>query len=97
MQAHPILVLLVTVLDIYWWLIIASVVLSWLVAFNVVNTRNQFVANIAYFVDRVTDPVLRPIRNMLPSMGGIDVSPVVALLLVIFVRQMLIYYWPRGL
>ena len=69
------------VLDIYIWLLIASAVLSWLVAFNVVNTRNQLCRMIGEFLYRITEPVLRPIRNLLPNLGGIDVSPVVLILL----------------
>ena len=64
------------ILQLYIWLLIAAAVLSWLVAFNVVNARNQFVAMAGDFLYRVTEPVLRPIRNMLPNLGGIDISPV---------------------
>ena len=74
---RSILYVILIVLDLYIWLLIAAAVLSWLVAFNVVNSRNQFVAMVGDFLYRVTEPVLRPIRNMLPSLGGIDVSPVV--------------------
>ena len=76
-------------LGIYWWFIIASAIFSWLYAFNVVNPRNQFVGMIGEFLFRVTDPVLRPIRNFLPDMGGIDISPIVVLLLIFFIRQLL--------
>ncbi len=64
-------------MQLYVWLLIAAAVLSWLVAFNVVNARNQFVAMIGDFLYRVTEPVLRPIRNSLPNLGGIDISPIV--------------------
>ncbi|MEZ5839147.1 MAG: YggT family protein [Hyphomicrobiales bacterium] len=78
-------------LDLYVWIIIASAVLSWLVAFNVVNPRNQLVATIYEAVYRMTEPALRPIRNFLPNLGGIDISPIV-LLLVIFLIQRVIMY-----
>lgn len=74
-------------LNIYWWFIIASAVFSWLYAFNVVNPRNQFVGMIGDFLFRVTEPALRPIRNLLPDLGGIDVSPIILLLIIFFVRQ----------
>ena len=77
-------------LGIYWWLIIASAVFSWLFAFNVVNPRNQFVATIGNFLYRVTEPALRPIRRFLPDLGGIDISPIVLLLIIFFIRQFLL-------
>ena len=63
------------ILQLLVWVIIIQVVLSWLVAFNVINTRNSFVNQIGGFLYRATEPALRPIRNMLPSLGGIDISP----------------------
>ncbi len=74
-------------LDIYTWIIIASAVFSWLYAFNVVNSRNRFVASIGEFLYKVTEPVLRPIRKILPDLGGIDISPVILLLAIYFIRQ----------
>jgi len=79
-------------LQLYIWLIIASAVLSWLVAFNIVNTRNQFVASVGEFLYRITEPVLRPIRNMLPDLGGIDISPVILILIIIFLRYCIALY-----
>ena len=76
-------------LDIYTWILIASVIFSWLFAFNVINSRNQFVAMIGDFLHRATEPALRPIRRFLPDLGGIDISPIVLLLLIFFVRQLL--------
>lgn len=84
-----------TVLGIFVWLLIASAVLSWLVAFNVVNTRNRAVYIIGDFLYRITEPLLRPIRNLLPAMGGMDLSPMVLILLVFFARNLLAEYWPR--
>ncbi len=71
---------------IYWWIIIASAVFSWLHAFNVVNTRNQFVALFGDFLYRLTEPALRPIRRFLPDLGGIDISPIILLLGLVFVE-----------
>ena len=73
-------------LDIYWWIIIGAAVFSWLFAFNVVNARNQFVAALANFFYRATEPALRPIRRFLPDLGGIDISPIVLLLILFFIR-----------
>ena len=79
-------------LQLYVWLLIAAAILSWLVAFNVVNTRNQFVAMIGDFLYRITEPVLRPIRNRLPAMGGIDISPIILILIIIFIRYCIALY-----
>ena len=62
--------------------IIVSAVMSWLVAFDVINLRNPFVANVARFLDAVTRPILRPIQRVIPSLGGIDISPIIALLVI---------------
>jgi len=80
------------ILQLYIWLIVAAAVLSWLVAFNVVNTRNQFVAMIGDFLYRITEPVLRPIRNMLPNLGGLDISPVIVIFIIIFLRYVIALY-----
>ena len=90
MRASLDIVLLV--LQIYIWLLIASAVLSWLVAFNVVNTRNQVVATIGDFLYRITEPVLRPIRNAMPNLGGIDVSPVILILLILLLENVIVRY-----
>lgn len=87
---YALLNLVNTVISIYIWLLIASVVLSWLVAFNVINTGNRFVYEISYFLHRITEPLLRPIRNLLPNLGGIDLSPAVLILALFFVRDLLL-------
>jgi YggT family protein len=79
-------------LQLYMWLVIAAAILSWLIAFNVVNTRNQFVAMIGDFLYRLTEPVLRPIRQMLPNLGGIDISPIILFLIIIFIERVIITY-----
>ncbi len=84
-----------TVLSLYVWLLIASAVLSWLVAFNVVNTRNRAVYVIGDFLYRITEPALRPIRRVIPNFGGMDVSPIVLILLIFFIRNLMAEYWPR--
>jgi YggT family protein len=79
-------------LDLYTWLLIAAAVVSWLIAFNVVNTRNQVVATLADFLYRITEPALRPIRNLMPNLGGIDISPVILILIIFFIKQVIILY-----
>jgi len=78
------------VLNLYVFVLIAAALLSWLVAFNVVNTRNPLVAMLGEFLYRITEPVLRPIRNMLPNFGGIDISPIVAILAIYFIQIVII-------
>jgi YggT family protein len=80
------------VLQIYIWLLIAAAILSWLIAFGVVNTRNQAVAMIADFLYRITEPALRPIRAVLPHLGGIDISPVILILIIYFIQEVIIRY-----
>jgi YggT family protein len=79
-------------LQIYVYLLIAAAVLSWLIAFNIVNTRNQVVAMLADFLYRITEPALNPIRSMLPSLGGIDISPVILILIIIFIEKVILEY-----
>ena len=73
-----------TVINIYIWLLIIWAVLSWLVAFNVVNTSNRFVYLLGDFLNRITEPALRPIRRLMPDLGGIDISPMILILLLVF-------------
>ena len=80
------------VLQIYVWLLIASAVLSWLVAFNVVNTRNPVVATVGEFLYRITEPALRPIRNYMPNLGGLDISPILLILIIFLIERVIIYY-----
>lgn len=86
---YALLNLVDTVIRLYIWILIAWVVLSWLVAFNVINTRNRFVYIVGDFLDRVTQPALRPIRSILPNLGGIDISPLILILLLVFARNFL--------
>jgi YggT family protein len=89
LRMHAILNLLNTVISIYIWLLIASVMLSWLIAFNVISTGNRFVYEIRDFLYRITEPLLRPIRNLLPNLGGIDISPVVLILGLVFLQNLI--------
>ena len=89
---RAVLDIIVIVLDLYVWLLIASAILSWLIAFNVVNTRNQFVAGIAEFLYRITEPALRPIRQFRPNLGGLDISPIILILIIMFIQRVIAYY-----
>ena len=81
---------IVLALDIFWWIIILSAIFSWLYAFNVVNPRNQFVGAIGNMLFRITEPALAPIRRFMPDLGGIDISPIILLLIIFFIRQFLL-------
>ena len=83
------LTLIDQLIGIYIWVIIASAVLSWLVAFDIVNLRNRFVYLVGDALNRLTEPAYRPIRRFLPDMGGIDLSPVVLILGLIFLRNLM--------
>ena len=88
---NPFLWLVSALIWTYIYMLIAAAILSWLIAFNVVNTRNQFVAMVADFLYRVTEPALRPIRAMLPNLGGIDISPIILIIGLMFLEQLV--YW----
>ena len=72
---NPFVVLILTILDIYWWVVIAMVIMSWLLAFNVVNIHNPFVRQVNFVLHRLTEPLLRPIRQFMPDLGGLDPGP----------------------
>ena len=84
-----ILILLDSVVSIYIWILIINAILSWLIAFNVLNTSNRLVYSLLDISYKMTDPLLRPIRNFLPNLGNIDISPVVLILLLMFVRNLI--------
>ena len=89
---RAILDIVLIAMDLYVWLLIASAILSWLIAFNVVNTRNQFVAGVAEFLYRITEPALRPIRQFLPNLGGLDISPIILILIIMLIQRIITYY-----
>jgi YggT family protein len=80
MPVNPILWLLHTVINIYFWIILAMVIMSWLIAFGIVNRSNSYVRQVSYALERLTEPLLRPIRRFLPDLGGIDISPIILLI-----------------
>jgi YggT family protein len=89
----PLIGFLVRIIDLYIFVVIAGAILSWLIAFNVVNTQNRFVYTIADILYRVVEPALRPIRQFIPNLGGIDISPVILILFLIFIRDVVLIGW----
>ena len=89
---HPIFELIFFVINLYVWALILSVAASWLVALNVVNRRNQFVYMVSDMLYRITEPALAPIRHRLPNLGGIDISPVILILGLWFVKRLIVFY-----
>ena len=87
-----ILILLDSVVSIYIWILIINPILSWLIAFNILNTSNRLVYSLLDVSYKMTDPLLRPIRNFLPNLGGIDISPVVLILILMFLRNLVFEY-----
>ena len=88
----PLLNTLMFALNIYIWILIAAAVFSWLYAFNVINSRNQFVNMLGRFLYNITEPVLRPIRRYMPDLGGVDISPIVVFILIYLIQQLIVYY-----
>lgn len=78
---------LMILLNVAKWIIIIQAILSWLVAFNVINTSSDFVRSILYALDRMTEPLYRPIRRIMPDLGALDLSPMVVLLIIIILQQ----------
>ena len=80
MSMNPFLWLILTIIDVYFWIILAMVVMSWLIAFGIINRSNPYVRQIGSALERLTEPLLRPNRRFLPDLGGIDISPIVLLI-----------------
>jgi YggT family protein len=89
----PLIAFIVLVIDLYIWVIIASAILSWLIAFSVVNTSNRFVYTVADTLYRLTEPALRPFRSIFPNLGGIDITPVILILFLLFIRNVVLLGW----
>ena len=89
---QSLVLLIYQVLELYKWVLLFTVVASWLVAFNVINTRNRFVHIVVDVLNRLTEPALRPIRRILPNLGGLDISPIVLYLILWFLQSLLLEY-----
>ena len=92
-RMNPFIWLILTIIGIYKWVVIAMVIMSWLLAFNVVNIHNPFVRQVTYFLTRLTEPLLAPIRRVLPNLGGLDLSPVVLFIGLLFLERLIIHYF----
>ena len=90
-MSNPFIWLVLTALDLYMWIVIIGVILSWLVAFNIVNTSNRFVYMVGDFTHRATEPALGRIRRYIPNLGGMDISPIVLILLLIFLQRFIVW------
>ena len=89
---EPFVILLYRIIDVYFYILIINIILSWLIAFNVLNTYNRFVSMILYATQRLTNPLLNPIRRFLPNLGGLDISTIVLILLLFFIQDSLRVY-----
>lgn len=88
--------LLILALDIYFWIIVASVVISWLVAFDVFNVRNPQAANLIRLLEKVTEPVYRPLRKYIPAIGGIDITPIIVIFGIYLAKHIVVWlFFPR--
>jgi YggT family protein len=83
---------IVLVLQLYWYIVLAMIIMSWLISFNVVNTRNEFVNQVWRILNSLTEPVLRPIRRRLPNFSGLDLSPLILFIIIYFIQQIIIRY-----
>jgi len=92
---HPVIWLILTLLNLYFWVILITVIMSWLIGFNVINGANPYVRQISYALHRLTEPLLGPIRRFLPDLGGIDISPIFLLLALQFLQYAIVYYAAR--
>ena len=90
---QSLVIIIDTVIDLYMWVVIIWVIMSWLISFQVVNTHNRFVHVVSDFLHRLTEPALRPIRRVVPNVGGLDLSPLVLILILYFLRNLLREYF----
>ena len=89
---NSLVILISQMIELFIWLLIIQAILSWLIAFGIINTQSNFVTMIGNFLYKVTEPLLRPIRKLLPEFGGVDISPVILIILLIFFRNLLFEY-----
>lgn len=83
---------IMVVLQLYWWIVLIMIIMSWLISFNVINTRNQFVESVWRVLNQLTEPVLRPIRRVMPNFSGLDLSPIILFIILFFIERVIIYY-----
>ncbi len=84
------------ILNIVWWIFLIMIIMSWLISFNVINTRNQFVASVWRVLNQITEPILKPIRRIIPAMGGLDLSPLIVFVIIFFLQNLIGFYAARA-
>jgi len=84
------------ILNLVWWVFLIMIIMSWLISFNVINTRNQFVANVWRVLNQITEPILRPIRRVVPPVGGLDLSPIIVFIIIFFLQQLIANFAVTG-
>ena len=84
------------ILNIVWWIFLIMIIMSWLISFNVINTRNQFVASVWRVLNQNTEPILKPIRRIVPPVGGLDLSPLIVFVIIFFLQNLIGYYAARA-
>ena len=89
---NSLVILVSQIVEFFIWLLIIQAILSWLITFGIINTQSKFVNMVGNFLYRITEPLLRPIRKLLPDFGGVDISPVILIILLIFFRNLLFEY-----
>ncbi|MBL8597174.1 MAG: YggT family protein [Devosia sp.] len=82
-------------LNLVWWVFLIMIIMSWLISFNVINTRNQFVASVWRILNQITEPILRPIRRIIPPVGGLDLSPIIVFVIIFFLQSFIANDLPR--
>ena len=90
---NSLIILFDQVINLYTWVLIINVIFSWLIAMNIFNTQNRIIIAVYFGTKKLTDPLLNPIRNFLPNLSGIDISPVVLILILYFIRNLLFEYF----
>jgi YggT family protein len=95
-MVYALLSTLSLILNLVWWVFLIMIIMSWLISFNVINTRNQFVAGGWRALNQVTDPILRPIRRVIPPMGGLDLSPIIVFIVIFFLQQLIANFAVTG-
>jgi len=85
------------ILSLVWWVFLIMIIMSWLISFNVINTRNEFVATVWRVVNSITEPILAPIRRVIPPMGGLDLSPIIVFVIIFFLQSFIANDLPRML
>ena len=84
------------ILNIVWWIFLIMIIMSWLISFNVINTRNQFVNSVWRVLNQITEPILKPIRRIIPPVGGLDLSPLIVFVVIFFLQNLIGFYAARA-